>query len=127
MAPRRIPTILAVVTLGLATIVALPTALLGGPDALVMMAIGAAASLATVVGAFWLAQLAFRGPDRFATKLVVGGFVTRMILLFAIAATLVIALGLEPSGFVLWMVAFYFAQILVEAWILARQPIGADR
>jgi hypothetical protein len=52
-----------------------------------MMAIGAAASLVTVLGAPWLAQLAFRGRTA-ATKLVVGGFVTRMVLLFAVAAAL---------------------------------------
>ena len=117
---------LTAVTLGLAAIAALPTALLGGADAVSMMAIGAAASLVTVLGAFWLAQLAFRGPDRFATKLVVGGFVTRMVLLFAVAAVLVVVAGLEPSAFVLWLVGFYFAQIIVEAWLLARQPLEVN-
>jgi hypothetical protein len=92
-----------------------------------MMAVGAAASFATVLGAFHVARLAFRGPDRFATKLVVGGFVTRMVLLFAAAALLVSVAGLEPSSFVLWLVAFYFAQILAEAWILARDPGAAPR
>ena len=119
--------VLAAVTFGLAAITALPTALLGGADAVLMMAIGAAASLVTVLGAFWLAQLAFRGPDRFATKLVVGGFVTRVILLFAVAAALVAVAGLEPAAFVLWLVAFYFAQIVVEAWLLARLPLEGDR
>lgn len=92
-----------------------------------MMAVGAAASLFTVVGGFWLAQLAFRGPDRFATKLVVGGFVTRMLLLFGVVATLVAGAGLRPAAFVLWLVGFYFALIVLEAWILARQPLEAPR
>lgn len=109
-------------TLGLAALAAAPTAILGGADALRHMALGAGAALATVLGGYWLARLAFRGPDRFATKLVVGGFITRMILLFGIAAAVVLATGADPASFVLWLVSFYFALILVEAWILARQP-----
>jgi hypothetical protein len=123
---RRIPAILALATLILGALAAIPTILLGGPEAVANMAVGALASLFTVAGGFWLAQLAFRGPDRFATKLVVGGFVVRMVLLFA-AATALVAAGLRPAAFVLWLVTFYFALILLEAWILARQPLEGDR
>ena len=34
---------------------------------------------------------------------------------------LVATTGIEPSRFVLWLVSFYVALILVEAWILARE------
>ena len=124
---RRIPAILALVTLALVALAAGPTILLGGREALARMALGASVALASVVGGFWLARLAFRGPDRYATKLVVGGFVTRMVLLFGTAVAVVAATGADPADFVLWLVSFYFALILVEAWILARQPSETDR
>jgi hypothetical protein len=119
--------VLALATLILAAAAAVPTILLGGPEAIAMMAVGAGASLVTVVGGFWLAQLAFRGPDRFATKLVVGGFVTRMVLLFGLVTALVAAAGLRLAAFVLWLVGFYFALILVEAWMLARPARRSSR
>jgi hypothetical protein len=92
-----------------------------------MMVLGAALSLATVVGGLFLARLAFRGPDRYATKLVVGGFVTRMILLFSLTAGVVAATGIDVGTFVLWLVGFYFALVLVEAWLLSRESLEAAR
>ena len=106
---------------------ALPTALLGGRDALAMMALGAGLSLATIVGGLWLAQVAFRGPDRYATKLVVGGFVTRMILMFSLTAGVVAVTGLDVGTFVIWLVGFYFTLVMVEAWLLARESLEIDR
>ena len=58
-----------------------------------------------------------------AAVMVVGGFMTRMVLLFGISAAVVAATGADPAAFVMWLVSFYFALILVEAWILARQPL----
>ena len=86
-----------------------------------MMALGAGVAWACVLGGWWIAQLAFRGPDVFATKLVVGGFIVRMGLLILTLVALVATTGIEPSRFVLWLVSFYVALILVEAWILARE------
>lgn len=117
---RRIPAALTLVAALLAALAALPTALIGGSDALAMMGVGALASLATVLGGYWLAQLAFRGPDRYATKLMVGGFLTRMVLLFGVVATLVLGAKLPLTAFLLWLVGFYFALILVEAWLLSQ-------
>lgn len=122
-----IPRILGLLASALTAIAAPPTLLIGGVDALGMMALGAAVSLASVLGGFWVARFAFRGPDRFATKLVVGGFVTRMVLLFAVTGAVAAVTGVPPSAFVLWLVSFYFVLILVEAWILARQPLENDR
>jgi len=121
--PARIPRILLLTAGSLGAVAAVPAGILGGTDQLARMALGNVVALASVLGGWWLAKLAFRGPDRFATKLVVGGFVTRMVLLFGFAAVVVTATGTDPSAFVLWLVSFYFALILVEAWVLARQPL----
>ena len=120
---RRIPTILTGTTILLAGIAAIPTALLGGDDALGMMSLGGGLALAVVLAGWWIAQFAFRGPDVFATKLVVGGFIVRMALLFLAMVTIVAVTDLELGRFVLWLVSFYFALILVEAWILARENL----
>jgi hypothetical protein len=121
-----VPRTLILLTAGLVVVAGIPTAILGGTEALGRMALGAAVSLASVLGGYYLARFAFRGPDRFATKLVVGGFITRMVLLFGISAAVVAATGVDPSAFVMWLVSFYFALILVEAWILARQPLESS-
>jgi hypothetical protein len=92
-----------------------------------MMGLGLGLSLATVLGGLVVARWAFRGPDRFATKLVVGGFVTRMVLLFSLAALVVASTGVDLGTFVLWLVGFYFALVMVEAWLLARESLGVDR
>ena len=91
------------------------------------MLLGASLAFASVAGGFWLAQLAFRGPDRFATKLVVGGFLVRMLLVFGLASVVIALTGIAPAAFVLWLVVFYFALILIEAWFLARQPLENSR
>ena len=76
---------------------------------------------ALVVQTAVVPQFAFRGPDVFATKLVVGGFIVRIGLLILTMAVLVAVTGIELERFVLWLVAFYFSLILVEAWTLARE------
>jgi len=122
---KRIPATLAMITIALAGLLAIPTGLAGGVDAVFMMAVGAGVGLAVVVGGYWIAALAFRGPDRFATKLVVGGFVIRLLLLFLVLAALVAGTDLDPSRFVLWLVSFYFVLIMVEAFLLAREGMPA--
>jgi hypothetical protein len=102
---------------------AIPTARLAGDAGLGMMSLGAGVALAVVLGGWWIAQLAFRGPDVFATKLVVGGFVVRIGLLILAMFALVAVTHVEPGRFVLWLVGFYFALILVEAWMLARENL----
>jgi hypothetical protein len=118
---RRIPVILTVTAVGLAAVGTIPAMALGGRHALGMMALGALTAWGCVLGGWWIARFAFRGPDVFATKLVVGGFIVRVGLLILTMVTLVAATGIEPGGFVLWLVSFYFALLLVEAWILARE------
>ena len=56
------------------------------------MLLGAGVALAVVLGGWWIAQLAFRGPDVFATRLVVGGFIVRVVLLI-LALFVLVAVG----------------------------------
>ena len=112
--------------MALAGIAAIPTSLIGGTDALMMMGVGAGAGLATVLGGYYCMMLAVRGPDRFAVKLVVGGFLVRLVLLMLTLAALVLLAGIEPARFVLWLVGFYIALVLCEAVILARESMTAE-
>ena len=116
--------ILTGVTLALVGAAAIPARKIGGNDELTMMGLGAGVALFSVLGGWFVAGLAFRGPDRFATKLVVGGFLVRLILLFLTMTAIVAVAHIPPARFVLWLVTFYFAMLMVEAWILARASIG---
>ena len=92
-----------------------------------MMGIGAGAGLAIVVGGYWCAQLAFRGPDAYAVKLVVGGFLIRLALLAMTLAVFGLVTDISPARFVLWLIAFYFLLVMAEAWILARESASAPK
>ena len=116
----RIPMTLVVLTAALAALAGIPAGLLGGTEGLTMMGIGAGLSLAIVLGGYACVRLAFRGPDQYAVKLVVGGFVIRLVLLALAMAALVNLTGIDPGRFVLWLVTFYFTLVMAEAWILAR-------
>jgi hypothetical protein len=85
-----------------------------------MMGVGAGLSLAIVLGGYGCVRLAFRGPDRYAVKLVVGGFVIRLVLLALALALLINLTDVDPGRFVLWLITFYFTLVMAEAWILAR-------
>jgi hypothetical protein len=119
--PARIPAILVLLTLILAAVAAIPTGLIGGLEAISMMGVGAGAGLAIVVGGYYCAQLAFRGPDPYAVKIVVGGFLVRLVLLGLTLTAFVAVTDTPPARFVLWLIAFYFLLVLAEAWILARE------
>src|SRR5262245_25308372 len=93
-AAGRIPTMMILVTVALGILAGIPTTLLGGLDAVAMMAVGAGLSLLTVLGGYGCIRLALRGPDRYAVKLVVGGFVIRLALLIGAVVALVAATGL---------------------------------
>ena len=99
--PARIPALLVLLTLAAAGLIAIPTAMIGGVDAVSMMGIGAGAGLAIVVGGYWCAQLAFRGPDAYAVKLVVGGFLIRLALFALTLAAFALATDISPARFVL--------------------------
>lgn len=107
-------------TVAMAILAGIPAALVGGAEGLSMMGIGAGVSLAAVLGGYGCARLAFRGPDRYAVKLVVGGFLIRLVLLVLAMAALVTLTEIDPGRFVLWLVTFYFTLVMAEAWILAR-------
>lgn len=120
---RRIPLILTVTWIALTTAAALATLPIAGTEGLSLLLLGSGTALVAVIGGWYVAQLAFRGPDVFATKLVVGGFLVRLILLALTMTALVLVTGVEPARFVLWLVTFYFVLILVEAWLLARESL----
>jgi hypothetical protein len=125
--PARVPGILGLLTLLLASVTAIPTAVLGGLDAVSMMSVGAAAGFAVVAGGYWCAQVAFRGPDTYAVKLVVGGFLARLVLLALAITGIALLAGIPPARFVLWLVGFYFLLVTAEAWILARAAVRAPK
>jgi hypothetical protein len=114
-------------TLALAVVAGIPTARIGGTDELLMMGLGAGVALVSVLGGYFIAQMAFRGPDRFASKLVLGGFLIRLVLLALTMTVIVTVTRIPLSRFVLWLVAFYFVLLMAEAWILARESTSAHR
>jgi hypothetical protein len=118
---REIPAILLGTTLLLAGVMAVPTAVLGGTDSLVLMILGAGVGLLTVLAGYFFVRIAFRRPDRFGVKLVVGGFVFRVVLLGLVLFGVLRATGIPLERFVLWIVFFYFSLVMAEAWALARQ------
>lgn len=99
----------------------IPTALLRRTETLPMVLLGAGLAFAIVLVGYVVAKLAFRGPDRFGTKLVVGGFLVRLVFLAASLFLVAEVAHVELGRFILWLVLFYFALILAEAWVLARQ------
>jgi hypothetical protein len=90
-----------------------------------MMSLGAAVGLAVVLAGSQLARFALRGPDRFGIRVVVGGFVFRLALLGLFLAGISRATNVPLEGFVLWMVFFYFALVMTEAWLLARKAVAS--
>lgn len=123
--PHESPTTPLILTaLALAGIAAIPTAMLGGTDALSMMGLGVTVALATVLAGSTIARFALRGPDRFGVKLVVGGFMFRIVLLILFLAALVRTAHIPLDRFVLWLVFFYFSLVMAEAWILARRQVA---
>lgn len=124
----RIPAAMVMMTAAMTVVAGVPATLIGGTDTLAMVGIGAALALLIVLGGYYVARLAFRGPDRYAVKLAVGGFLVRLVLLVLSLVAFVAVTGLDPARFVIWVVTFYFALVMAEAWMLARaERRGASR
>jgi hypothetical protein len=115
------PAFLLVATIALAAVAAIPTAMLGGRESLSMMGLGASVGLAAVLSGFYSVRFALRGPDRFGVNAAVGGFVFRVAMLSLLLAGIAKTTQLPLERFVLWIVFFYFALVMVEAWILAQR------
>ena len=113
-------------TLGLAGVALIPTILIGGVEAASMMGLGAGLGLATVLGGYFCLQYVFRLPQKFAVTFVVGGLVVRLALLVLLITIVVLTTDFEPSRFLLWVVAFYFALVVGEAWIFMRQTFATE-
>jgi len=125
--PSRIPAILILTTVALAGAAAIPTMLIGGTEAVGMMAVGAGLGLFAVLGGYYCNRLVFRGPDRYAVKIAVGGFLVRIALLILSLFLVVRLTGARPERFVLWLVAFYVILVMAEAWVLARAESAGGR
>jgi hypothetical protein len=130
--PSRIPAILVLTTVALGGVAAIPTMLIGGAEAVAMLAVGAGLGLFAVLGGYACHQLVFRGPDRYAAKIAVGGFLVRITLLILSLFLVVRLTGARPERFVLWLVSFYVILVMAEAWVLARangmgEPRGRTR
>lgn len=120
-----IPRILTLVATGLAAVAAIPTGLIAGRDGLAMLGVGAGTALTVVLVGYGIVVAALRGPDRMAVQTVVGGFMVRMALLVLCLIGLS-KIGLKLEAFVLWLIAFYVALVLAEAWVLARQGVTEE-
>ncbi len=94
--------------------------LIGGTEAVAMLAVGAGLGLFAVLGGYFCNRLVFRGPDRHAVKIAVGGFLMRIALLIVALLLIVRFTGARPERFVLWLVSFYVILVMAEAWVLAR-------
>jgi hypothetical protein len=109
------------VTAALALAAAIPTYLLGGREAVAMMAIGAGAGLFIVLGGYATVHHALRSPERDLARFLVGGFLVRLVFLASSMVGLAVLARLDPTRFVLWLLAFYFVLLLAEAWALLRR------
>lgn len=85
------------------------------------MSIGAAASVVTIITSYWILSLVFRNARQFQTTIVVGGFVLRLIIFFALLQLVARMLVTDLEQVVLWMVSFYFLLVILEAWWLAAE------
>jgi hypothetical protein len=90
-----------------------------------MLGVGAGTALTVVLVGYGIVVAALRGPDRMAVQTVVGGFMVRMALLVLCLIGLS-KIGLKLEAFVLWLIAFYVALVLAEAWVLARQGVTEE-
>lgn len=123
----RLPLRLTLITLALCAVAAYPTYALGGRGALAAMCLGAALSAVTILSSYGILALAFRNVPQFQTTIVVGGFVLRLAIFFALLALVARTLVVDLEQVVLWMVTFYFVLVILEAWWLAAQARSSRR
>ena len=124
LSKERLPSALAILTIGLTALLAIPMGVRGGTEAILTVATGAGISLGVVLVGLWLSDLIWSGNDPHGTKAAIGGFIVRFALLLFVLATLGFGLGIDVSRFLMWLVTFYFVLIMAEAVILARDPVS---
>lgn len=88
------------------------------------MLLGAAFALGTVVASYLLLAFAFRGSRQLQVAIVLGGFVVRVAMLFALLLGIARLAVVDMNQLVLWLVSFYLVLVVAEARELAS---GAAR
>ena len=83
------------------------------------MLLGAALSLVTVVASYLLLAFAFRRSRQLQVAIVLGGFVLRVAMLFALLASIARFGVVDMNQLVLWLVGFYLVLVVAEARDLA--------
>ena len=101
-----------------------PALRFGGRAGLQSMLLAAALSWLAVVASYLALGLAFRRVAPLQVVIVVGGFVVRFAVLFALLALVGKTLAVDLGQIVLWLVGFYMVLVVAEAWSLSR---GAAR
>jgi hypothetical protein len=106
----------------LAATAAWPALRLGGRTGLQSMLLAAGMSWLVVVASYFVLGIAFRRLAETQVVIVVGGFLVRFALLFALLALVAKTLTLDLGHVVLWLVGFYMVLVVAEAWSLSRPP-----
>ena len=109
------------IQLALGATLAYPVFRFGGPDGLQSMLVGGALSWVAIVASYFGLLVAFRNVKQFAVLIVLGGFLVRFAILFALLAWISRALDVNLSQTVLWLVGFYMVLVIVEAWSLSTR------
>jgi hypothetical protein len=98
---------------------AYPALRFGGREGLQSMLMGAALGWVTIVGSYAAMLLACRNVKHFAVAIVLGGFIVRFALVFALLALISKTLAVDLGPLVLWLVCFYMVLVVAEAVMLA--------
>jgi hypothetical protein len=120
---------LTAIAVGLGVACAVPVWRWGGSEALRSLGVGAGLSWFAVLASYIGLSLAFRA-HRSPAVIVLGGFVVRLALLFALLGVVARLWVVNLSHVVLWLVGFYVVLVIAEAVFLtvpARRLGGVKR
>ncbi len=97
-----------------------PALRFGGRTGLQSMLLAAGLSWLAVVASYVALVLTLRRVAHFQVVIVVGGFLLRFAMLFALLALVSKMLPVDLGQIVLWLVGFYMVLVVAEAWSLSR-------
>ncbi len=97
-----------------------PALRFGGRTGLQSMLLAAGLSWLAVVASYVALVLTLRRVAQFQVVIVVGGFLLRFAMLFALLALVSKMLPVDLGQIVLWLVGFYMVLVVAEAWSLSR-------
>jgi heme/copper-type cytochrome/quinol oxidase subunit 1 len=118
--PLPLPLQLTVLQVVLGGAAAWPALRFGGRAGLQSMLLAAGLSWLAVVASYVVLGLTLRRVAHFHVVVVVGGFLVRFALLFALLALVSKTLPVDLGQIVLWLVGFYMVLVVAEAWSLSR-------